>query len=177
MMKSSRGFFPRLVGISKPKGTILQFCLRFHPGLDRALGTDSQVEVTLISGANPTAEFSSATRRIEEVSHANPGANLEEMAALLQVKRQMMQVTPSQVFTWQEGLLKALNRTLLAQAVEAKEAFETGTPYVILDASRYDVWYSDGPVKCEFHGLVQPRFVKWADDLRSEITRGLKRPK
>jgi hypothetical protein len=161
----------------RPKGTILQFCLRFHPGLDPALGTDSQVEVNLISGANPTAEFSSAARRIEEVSHGNPRASLEEMAALLQVKRQMMQVTPAQVFRWQEGLLKALNRTLLAQAAEAKEAFETGTSYVTLDASRYDVWYSDGPVKYEIQGLVQPRFVKWADGLRSEIARGAKRPK
>ena len=166
------------------RGKILSFWLRFQPGLDPDLGTDSQIKVTLVWGTGAVVEYSSTAQRVDTVLHnlseKNPKAQLDEVLSKLAITRKTLKATPSQVLGWQRGLLRALSQVFSTLPAETKTVYASGTATITVDASSYDVWYSEGQM--EFHyadsrSSDQSPFVKWADGFRAEIIAALKQSK
>jgi hypothetical protein len=163
------------------RGTILSFWLRFQPGLDPALGNDSQIKVVLFFRKAPHVEYLSTDRRVATVVNnlleTNPQAQPDDIVSKLVVSRKTLSATGSQIIEWQHGLLQAISSELSGLPAEASRVYDTGSEHIAVDASSYDVWYSEG--QTEFHykatgvGDRSP-FIKWADAFRSEIIAALK---
>jgi hypothetical protein len=160
------------------KGTILSFVLRFRPGLDPALGAESQIKVIFTLGVEPVVEYYLAERRIssviDEILATNPRPDVAEAAAWMKVTRKQGNVTSLQALRWQKEMLRAISNTLTSLPAQTRRVNDRGTASITLDASSYELWYSGGP---EFHvDGVDPDspFAKWADRFRSEVAARVK---
>jgi hypothetical protein len=160
--------FPRPRVVAQ-RGTILRFWLRFTPGLDPALGTESQINVTLVWNTGAVVEYVWADRRVWDVlSKAQP----DDVVSKVAVSRKTIKATPSQVMKWQQGLLQALSGIFSALPGETRKVYETDSATITLDASSYDVWYSQNQMEFHYQATETPdqsAFIKWADSFRSEI--------
>jgi len=166
--------FPRPASDRAPKGTIMSFVLRYEPGLDPALGAESQIKVTLTVGIEPLVEYYSADRRLEsvlnDVLQVNARPTPDEIAARVQISRRVVKVSSSQALKWQREMLGAIGTTFNALPTETRRIYKTGTSYITLDASSYEIWYSEGLENFRLAGAdpASP-FAKWAEHFRSEV--------
>ncbi len=170
--------FPQPTVNQRPKGSILSFVMRFYPGLDPALGTESQIRVILTPGVAPVVEYYLAERRVSsvlgEVLASNPQPDVAAVAARMRVIRRQGNVTSSQVLKWQKKMLQAVSSSFNSLPAQTKRANDTGGAQLWLDASSYELWYSSGPEFRVFFDDPTSPFAKWADGFRSEIAAKVK---
>jgi len=165
--------FPLQGADTNPRSTIMIFVLRYWPGLDPALGAESRIKVTIEVGEAPVVEYDRAERRLstvlDEMIQVNPLPDPDEVARRMKITRKAIKVSGSQALKWQKDMLGAVGSALASLPPETKRTYETGTAYLTLDGSAYEIWYSSGLTSMLYNSDQDSAFVKWADHFRSEV--------
>jgi hypothetical protein len=135
--------FPLQNAAPNPRGIIMSFVLRYEPGLDPALGAESRIKVTITAGVEPVVENDRAERRlssvVDEMLQVNPLLDPDEIARRMKITRKASKVSSSQALKWQKEMLQAVGSSLASLPPATKRTYETGTAYLTLDASAYEI--------------------------------------
>jgi hypothetical protein len=154
------------------KGVIFTMRLRFIPAFE----PESQLVVVLFADKPPFVEYLAAEKQLygtaDEMIRAGVAPEPSVIAKKITVVRRTLNIAPSRVLAWQEGMFQSLAATLPALRGETQELYQRGSGTLVLDGTSYDVGYSQG--FADFHGRFNqsvsgPAIAKWAESVRAEI--------
>jgi hypothetical protein len=162
------------------KGVIFTMRLRFIP----AFQPESQLVVVFFGNKPPSVEYLVAEKQLYRTATETILAGVEPepnaiaiaiaiaIAKRITVMRRTFNIGSSRILAWQEGMFQSLAVTLPRLRGETRELYQRGSGMLVLDGTRYDVGYSQGPA--DFHGRFDqtaygPAIAKWAESVRAEI--------
>jgi hypothetical protein len=128
-------------------GRLFNLFLRFAP----SDGTESQIAVRADSDSvvvteerpeNGAAIHAVLDKYVQE--HAS--VSIDEMAKLIRVQRRSVQVSPAEVANWLDGFFSALVAAAPQLAATRQQAQHDGVQKMVMDGTRYSIWFEQGPV-------------------------------
>jgi hypothetical protein len=154
------------------KGIIFTMTVRFLPAFE----PESQLVVILFADKPPSVEYVVAEKQLygtaDEMIRAGVEHEPNAIAKKIPITRRTFKTVPSRILAWQAGMFQSLAATLPSLRRDTEELYQRGSEIVVLDATRYDIGYSQG--FADFHGKFDqtasgPAIAKWAESVRAEI--------
>jgi len=156
------------------------FIIQFEP----SSAPESQIVVRRVSGKIELVEYSSLSgniySKLDGVMARGGKEDPVEMAKLIQVRKRVIEVPPTQIMLWRRALADSVAtsiRTLEQRSVEA----EKGTGTIAVDGTFYHLWYDQVGSHISFSLLDQEvndrevtgelALVRWMNSVRLNVAK------